>query len=166
MAHERTAPDKTPGATTPTSAVERDTHPLLTAAYWRQLARSRITWAVLLVAAEMLALSLLAPGSTRAIGLGQVVLLKLVGVVLLVTLYLLYVRLRPLLRELLGPNVWVNRLVTYGLAGVYVSTVLFVIAIGVPPIQGGPVPVVEEFMGTVGAGAALLGGALSYILTK
>lgn len=122
------------------AAVERETHPLLTAAYWRQIARSRLTWAVVLVAAEMLALSLLTPGSTHAIGLGQVVLLKLVGVALLVTLYLLYLRLRPLLHDLLGPNVWVNRLVTYGLVGIFASTVLFVLAIGVPPLQGGPMP--------------------------
>lgn len=148
------------------AAVERETHPLLTAAYWRQIARSRLTWAVVLVAAEMLALSLLTPGSTRAIGLGQVVLLKLVGVALLVTLYLLYLRLRPLLHDLLGPNVWVNRLVTYGLVGIFASTVLFVLAIGVPPLQGGPMPVVQEFVGTLGAGMALLGGALSYVLTK
>lgn len=148
------------------AAVERETHPLLTAAYWRQIARSRLTWAVVLVAAEMLALSLLTPGSTHAIGLGQVVLLKLVGVALLVTLYLLYLRLRPLLHDLLGPNVWVNRLVTYGLVGIFASTVLFVLAIGVPPLQGGPMPVVQEFVGTLGAGMALLGGALSYVLTK
>ncbi len=166
MMRERSAPDPTHGSGAPTPAVERETHPLLTAAYWRQLARNRLTWVVLLVAAEMLALSLLTPGSARSISLGQVIVLKVVGVALLVTLYLLYLRLRPLLRELLGPNVWVNRLVTYGLAGVYASTVLFVIAIGIPPLQGGPVPVVEEFVGTLGAGAALLGGALSYVLTK
>lgn len=160
------APDDTRGSRAPIPAVERETHPLLTATYWRQLGRSRITWAIVLVAAEMLALSLLAPSSSRTVGLGQLILLKLVGVVLLVTLYLLYLRLRPILRQVLGPNVWVNRLVTLGLAGVYASTVLFVLAIGIPPLQAGPVPVVQEFVGTVGAGMALFGGALSYILTK
>lgn len=160
------APDDTRGRSDATPAAERETHPLLTAAYWRRLGRSRLTWAILLVAAEMLALSLLAPSNGHGAGPGQLILLKLVGVALLVTLYLLYLRLRPVLRQVLGPNVWVNRLVTLGLAGVYASTILFVLAVGIPPLQSGPLPVVQEFVGTVGAGMALFGGALSYILTK
>lgn len=150
----------------PMPAVERETHPLLTATYWRQLARSRLTWVVLLVGAEMLALSLLAPSGRNPVGPGQLLLLKLVGLALLVSIYVLYLRVRPILRHALGPNVWVNRLVTIGLAGVYASTILFVITVGVPPLEGGPVPIVQELVGTVGAGLALFGGALSYVLTK
>lgn len=146
--------------------VERETHPLLTATYWRQLAGNRLTWVALVIAAEMVALSLLAPSGRNPVGLGQVLLLKLVGAALLVSIYVLYLRVRPMLRRALGPNIWVNRLVTAGLAGVYASTILFVIAVGVPLLEGGPVPIVQELVGTIGVGLALAGGALSYVLTK
>ena len=150
----------------PVPVVERETHPLLTATYWRNLARSQLTWVVLVIAAEMLALSLLAPNGRQLMGPGQLLLLKLVGAALLVSIYVLYLRVRPLVRRALGSNVWVNRLVTVGLAAIYASTILFVITVGVPPLEGGPVPIVQELVGTVGAGLALFGGALSYVLTK
>lgn len=146
--------------------VERDTHPLLTATYWRQLVRNRLTWIALLVAAEMLALSLLAPNGRHPVGPGQLVLLKLVGAALLISIYVLYLRVRPILRHALGTNVWVNRAVTVGLAGVYASTILFVLAVGVPPLEAGPIPIVQELVGTIGVGLALGGGALSYVLPK
>jgi hypothetical protein len=150
----------------PTPVVERETHPLLTATYWRQLARTGFTWAVLLVVAEIVALSVLAPGGRAAIGGLQLLAVKVIGVALLVTIYLLYRRVRPVLRNLLGSNVWVNRLVTLGLVGVYASAILFVIAVGVPALETGPVPLVQEMVGTLGAGLALAGGALSYIWTQ
>lgn len=148
------------------AVVERETHPLLTATYWQQLARNRVTWVALLVGAEMLALSLLAPNGRHPVGAGQLVLLKLVGVALLVSIYVLYLRVRPILRHALGTNVWVNRAVSVGLAGVYTSTILFVLAVGVPPLEAGPIPIVQELVGTIGVGLALGGGALSYVLPK
>ena len=164
MARNNTNAHETPQA--PVPVVERETHPLLTATYWRNLARNRLTWIVLVIAAEMLALSLLAPNGRNPVGLGQLLLLKLVGAALLASIYVLYLRVRPVLHQALGANMWVNRLVTVGLAGVYASTILFVIAVGVPPLEGGPVPIVQELVGTIGVGLALAGGALSYVLTK
>ncbi|HKS71526.1 MAG TPA: hypothetical protein VJQ45_13965, partial [Ktedonobacterales bacterium] len=100
MARNNTNAHETPQARDP--MVERETHPLLTATYWRNLARNRLTWIVLVIAAEMLALSLLAPNSRNPVGLGQLLLLKLVGAALLASIYVLYLRVRPVLHQALG----------------------------------------------------------------